>query len=127
MVVGGLPEGSKDLAGARAQMVERRPAGCSSTAQAAGVRIALEPLHPVYAADRSCLSTLAQALDICERLDPRPAAAPGSASASMSITSGGIPISNRQIARAGQARAPAGFHVCDWLVPTRDPAASTAA
>jgi sugar phosphate isomerase/epimerase len=37
-------------------------------ARAAGVPLAIEPLHPMYAADRSCVNTLGQALDICEQL-----------------------------------------------------------
>ncbi len=35
-----------------------------------GVPIALEPLHPMTAADRSSLCTLRQALDWCDELDP---------------------------------------------------------
>ena len=36
----------------------------------AGMPLAIEPLHPMYAADRACVNTLRQALDICDRLDP---------------------------------------------------------
>ena len=39
-------------------------------ARACGVRIALEPLHPMTCAHRSVLSTTAQALDIAEALEP---------------------------------------------------------
>ena len=70
-----LPEGSKDLAAARAQ-VEEATAELLELGREMGVRIALEPLHPVYAADRSCLNTIAQALDICDRLDPNPRGQP---------------------------------------------------
>ena len=55
MVVGGLAPGSKDIAAARAQVAEGA-ALLLEHGKAHGVRIALEPLHPVYAADRSCLS-----------------------------------------------------------------------
>src|SRR5437763_3690581 len=69
MVVGGLPEGSKDIAEARAQVAEGT-ALLLEHARQAGVQLALEPLHPVYAADRSCLTLLAEALDLCDRLEP---------------------------------------------------------
>ncbi len=67
MVCGGLPPGSKDLPGARA-MVREGPEAILPEARAAGVRLALEPLHPMTCADRSVLSTLKQALDLCEAL-----------------------------------------------------------
>ena len=64
-VVGGLPPGSRDIAGARA-MVADGLAAILPQARAAGVPLAIEPLHPVYAADRSVLNTLRQALDLCD-------------------------------------------------------------
>jgi sugar phosphate isomerase/epimerase len=66
MVCGGLPPGSKDLPEARdgGGRPRRHPAG----GRAAGVTLALEPLHPMTCADRSVLSTLGQALDLCEAL-----------------------------------------------------------
>ena len=54
----------------------------------ANMPLAIEPLHPAYAADRACVNTTKQALDICDRLDPGEPAR--SASRSTSITSGGI-------------------------------------
>lgn len=66
LVSGGLPEGSYDLAGAR----ERVADGIGELAPYAaeyGVRLAVEPLHPMFAADRCVVSTLGQALDIAER------------------------------------------------------------
>ncbi|GAA1733856.1 hypothetical protein GCM10009746_15310 [Microbacterium paludicola] len=69
LVVGGLPEGSRDLPGAR-QRVRDAVAELAPDAQAAGVTLALEPLHPMYASDRSVLSTLDQALDIAADFDP---------------------------------------------------------
>jgi sugar phosphate isomerase/epimerase len=118
MVVGGLPEGSRDLAGARAQVLE----GCTALhehARALGVRLALEPLHPMYAADRSCLSTLEQALDACEAIEP------GEASPLVGVCVDAYhcwwdPRLLDQIARAGRGGRILGFHVSDWLVPTRD-------
>jgi sugar phosphate isomerase/epimerase len=65
MVVGGLPAGSRDLPGARA-MVRDGIAAILDDAKAAGVTLALEPLHPMTCADRSVLSTIDQALDLCD-------------------------------------------------------------
>ena len=39
-------------------------------AKQASMPLAIEPLHPAYAADRACVNTTKQALDICDRLDP---------------------------------------------------------
>ena len=65
LVAGGLPAGSKDLAGAREQ-VRDGIAAILPAAQAAMVPLAIEPLHPMYAADRACVNTLRQALDLCD-------------------------------------------------------------
>ena len=86
-------------------------------ATAARLPLAIEPLHPAYAADRACVNTTKQALDICDRLDPGVPAR--LASRSTSITSGGTRTCFRRSRRAGKDRLLA-FHVCDWLVPTKD-------
>lgn len=113
LVVGGLPHGSRDIAAAR-DMVAEGIAAVLPHARANRMPLAIEPLHPMYAADRACVNTLDQALDLCEVLgdgvgvaidvyhvwwDPNLAAA---------------------IARAGRMGAILAHHVCDWLVPTRD-------
>lgn len=67
LVVGGLPESSRDLPAARG-MVAEGIAALLPHAQAAGVPLAIEPLHPMYAADRACVNTLDQALDLCATL-----------------------------------------------------------
>ena len=69
LVPGGLPPGDRDLAAARTRVVEAIER-LAPYAVAAGVRLALEPMHPIYTADRGVISTLAQALDIAERFDP---------------------------------------------------------
>lgn len=118
MVVGSLPPGSKDIEGARHQ-VREACAELLDHGRRQGVKIGLEPLHPVYAADRSCLTLLSEALDWCDRIE--------GASADPQI--GTIidcyhvwwdPNLARDVARAGEARRIFGFHVCDWLVPTID-------
>ncbi|MGW5679120.1 sugar phosphate isomerase/epimerase family protein [Streptomyces sp. NPDC003860] len=65
LVSGGLPTGSKDLTGARERIADALHE-LTSYACERGVRLALEPLHPMYAADRCAISTLTQALDIAE-------------------------------------------------------------
>jgi sugar phosphate isomerase/epimerase len=111
MVCGGLPPGSKDLPGARA-MVQDGLAAIVDDASAAGVTLALEPLHPMTCADRNVLSTLGQALDLCDALGP------GVGVAVDVYHVWWDPALAAQIARAG--RRIAAFHVCDWLVPTTD-------
>ncbi|MCY1299478.1 Xylose isomerase-like TIM barrel [compost metagenome] len=117
MVVGGLPEGSRDLPGAREQVREGL-ASLLEHARQVGVPLALEPLHPMYAADRSCLSTLSQALDLCERLEPGESRYLGVAVDAYHCW--WDPLLQQQIARAGEQRRLLGLHVCDWLVPTHD-------
>ncbi len=112
MVVGGLAKGSRDLPGARAIIRD----GLGQTldhARKAGVPVAIEPLHPMYCADRAAINTLEQALDICDELG----AGIGVAADVYHIW--WDPKLAGQIARAGQSRL-LGFHLCDWLVPTAD-------
>ena len=111
MVCGGLPAGSKDLAGAR-RRVEDGVAEILPQARAAGVTIALEPLHPMTCADRSVLSTTAQALAMAERLGE------GVGLALDVYHIWWDPDLADSVQRA--AGRIAAFHVCDWLVPTQD-------
>jgi sugar phosphate isomerase/epimerase len=123
LVVGGLPQysrpgsaASKNIADARAQ-VEEAIAEMMEYAREARMPLAIEPLHPAYAADRACVNTTKQALDICDRLDPGRTGALGVALDVYHIWwDVELPA---QISRAGKDRLLA-FHVCDWLVPTRD-------
>ena len=116
LVVGGLPPGSKDIAGAREQ-VRDGIAAILPHARKAGVALAVEPLHPMYAADRACINTLGQALDLCDALDPRNEGGLGVAVDVYHVW--WDPQLERQIGRAGKSRLLA-FHICDWLVQTRD-------
>ena len=86
-------------------------------AKQANMPLAIEPLHPAYAADRACVNTTKQALDICDALDPQRTGALGVALDVYHIW--WDPELLPQIARAGKDRLLA-FHVCDWLVPTKD-------
>jgi len=112
LVVGGLPDGSRDIAGARA-LVEQGIAAILEDARQAGVPLAIEPLHPMYAADRACINTLAQANALCERLGE------GIGIAVDVYHVWWDPELAHQIART-QARRLLGFHICDWLSPTTD-------
>jgi len=112
LVVGGLPPNSKDLAGARAQ-VRDGLAALLPYARAAGMPLAIEPLHPMYAADRACVNTMAHANDLCDELGE------GIGLAVDVYHVWWDPALEREIARAGAERLLA-FHVCDWLVPTND-------
>jgi sugar phosphate isomerase/epimerase len=117
LVAGGMPPGSKDLPGARAQ-VRDGVAAILPHARAAGMPLAIEPLHPMYTADRCVISTLAQALDLCEALDPDGAHQLGVAIDVYHLWHD--PALEREVARAGAGERIQSFHVCDWLVPTRD-------
>src|SRR6267142_4291407 len=67
IIGGGLPKGSRDLAGAR-KMFADGLAAVLPHARAAKIPLALEPMHPIYAADRGCVSTLAEVNDLCDAL-----------------------------------------------------------
>jgi sugar phosphate isomerase/epimerase len=117
VVHGGLVEGSKDIAGARAQGAEA-VALLWEHAKTCGVALAIEPLHPMYAAERSLVVTLEQGLDLCAAIDPD--------------NGGGLGVAvdvyhcwwdprlAEMVRRGGAARRILAFHVSDWLVPTRD-------
>ncbi|HEY1365151.1 MAG TPA: sugar phosphate isomerase/epimerase family protein [Xanthobacteraceae bacterium] len=111
LVVGGLPRDSRDLAGARSQVRDALGALLPHARQA-GVPLAIEPLHPMYAADRACVNTLAQANDLCDELGE------GIGVVVDVYHVWWDPDLAREIARAG--RRILAYHVNDWLVPTRD-------
>ncbi|WP_339129458.1 sugar phosphate isomerase/epimerase family protein [Streptomyces sp. f51] len=111
LVSGGLPTGSKDLRGARERIADAL-GELGPYAAAHGVRLAVEPLHPMYAADRCVVSTLAQALDLVERLPADQA---------------GVTVDTyhlwwddtapAQIARAGAGGRIHAFQLADWTTP----------
>lgn len=109
---GGLPDGSLDLADARAQ-VEDGIATLRDHARKAHMPLAIEPLHPMYVADRACVNIMAQALDICDGLGP------GLGVACDVYHVWWDPDLQARITRAGQDRLLA-FHICDWLRTTKD-------
>jgi len=122
LVVGSLPgalEGKPvycDLSRARTE-VRDGIAVSLEYATSVGVPLAIEPLHPMQAAERACINTLEQALDLCDELDAARSGALGVAVDLYHVW--WDPKLAAQIVRAGADRLMA-YHVCDWLAPTRD-------
>lgn len=109
IVPGGLPEGSRDLRGTRARFADAI-AELASYAGECGVRLALEPMHPIFTADRGVIATLAEALDIAEQFPAEQVA--------VVVDTFHVwwdPRVEQQIARA--AGRIAAFQVCDWITP----------
>ena len=109
MVVGGLPEGSRDLTGARGRVADAI-ARLAPYAGERGVRLALEPMHPIFTADRGVLATLGEALDLAEQFPPDQVV--------VVVDTFHVwwdPQVEQQIARA--AGRIAAFQVCDWITP----------
>jgi sugar phosphate isomerase/epimerase len=82
---------------------------------AAGVKLAIEPLHPMYADTRSAINTLAQANEMAEELD--------SPFVGVAVDVYHIwwdPNLENEIARCGKNRNLLAFHICDWKVPSSD-------
>ncbi len=128
LVVGGLPgalagkAAHKDIALARSQVIDGI-AELLEYARAHHMPLAIEPLHPMYAADRACINTLEQALDVCDRLDPVKTTEPGKPALGVAVDiyhTWWDPKLQAQIARAGLHKRVLAFHVCDWLTPTID-------
>ncbi|MFI1537694.1 sugar phosphate isomerase/epimerase family protein [Streptomyces anandii] len=111
LVSGGLPAGSRDLRGARERIADAL-AELGPYAGEMGVKLAIEPLHPMYAADRCVVSTLAQALDLAERFPAH----------QVGVTVDTYHIwwddtAPAQIARAGAAGRLHTFQLADWTTP----------
>ncbi|MFJ6236588.1 sugar phosphate isomerase/epimerase family protein [Streptomyces griseus] len=111
LVSGGLPPGSRDLHGARERVADAL-AELAPYAATRGVRLAIEPLHPMYAADRCVVSTLGQALDLAERF---PAEQVG-----VVVDTYHLWWDDRapaEIARAGAGGRIHSFQLADWITP----------
>ncbi|MFS8479215.1 MAG: sugar phosphate isomerase/epimerase family protein [Micromonosporaceae bacterium] len=109
LVPGGLPPGDKDIAAARSRVADA-VADLVPYARERGVTLGLEPMHPIYAADRGVVSTLAQALDIAERFDAQ--------DVGVVVDTFHVwwePDVLAQIARAGERIT--SYQICDWITP----------
>ena len=113
LVVGGLQADSKDISRAR-EVIEEYLIKLLEYARSSEVALAIEPLHPMYAADRACVNTLSQAIDLCER------AGDGIGVIVDVYHVWWDPELGAAITRAGEKNLILGYHVCDWLVPTED-------
>jgi sugar phosphate isomerase/epimerase len=111
LVAGGIPRGSTDLIGARLRVAEALTE-LAPYAAAAGVQLAIEPLHPMYASDRAVVSTLEQALDLAAPFD--------AATVGVVVDTFHLwwdPAVLDQVARAGREGRIASYQVCDWATP----------
>jgi sugar phosphate isomerase/epimerase len=111
LVSGGLPAGSKDLHGARERIADAL-GELGPYAEERGVRLAIEPLHPMFASDRCVVSTLTQALDLAERFPAH----------QVGVTVDTYHLwwddqAPAQIARAGAGGRIHTFQLADWTTP----------
>ncbi|WP_182112210.1 sugar phosphate isomerase/epimerase [Actinotalea sp. JY-7876] len=113
---GAAADPARDVAATRRRVADRI-ADLVPFAQEHGVRLVLEALHPMFAADRAVISTLGQALDLAE---PFPAETVGVVVDTYHVW--WDPDLERQIARAGAEGRIAGYQVCDFLLPLADDA-----
>ncbi|MFT4165738.1 MAG: sugar phosphate isomerase/epimerase family protein [Microlunatus sp.] len=109
LVPGGLPEGDRDLIGARSRAAEAI-GRLVPHAKQRGVRLGIEPMNPIYAADRGVVSTLGQALDIAEQFGPDEV---GVVFDTFHVW--WDPALREQIARAGKRIY--SYQICDWITP----------
>lgn len=112
LVCGAVP--GQSLEESRKQITEGI-AACLPEAQAAGITLAIEPLHPMYAGDRSAVNTLGQANDMCDAL-----AHPNVGVAADVYHLWWDPALQAEIARCGRSGYLRAFHICDWRLPTED-------
>jgi sugar phosphate isomerase/epimerase len=109
LVAGGLPPGDRDLGAAR-DRAARAIELLVPYAQELGVNLGIEPMNPIYAADRGVISTLAQALDVAERFD--------AADVGVVVDTFHVwwePGVADQLQRAG--RRIVSYQICDWITP----------
>ena len=113
LVCGAVP--GQPLAESRKQIAEGI-AAVLPAAEQAGVKLSIEPLHPMYADDRSAVNTMRQAHEICDALG-----SPKSVGIAVDVYHvWWDPELQEQIALAGQTGRMHAFHICDWKTPTTD-------
>jgi sugar phosphate isomerase/epimerase len=113
LVCGAVP--GQDLATSRHQIADGI-AAILPDAQAAGVTLAIEPLHPMYADNRSAVNTLRQAHEICDELGS-PKNLGIAVDAYHTWWDGEL---HDMIKLAGQKHRLTAYHLCDWKTPTTD-------
>jgi len=112
LVCGAVP--GQPLAESRRQIADGI-AAVLPLAEELNVRLGIEPLHPMYADDRSAINTMASANAVCDELDH-----PLVGLAVDAYHVWWDPDLAAQIARTGEKKRLFAFHVCDWLTPTTD-------
>ena len=112
LVVGAVP--CMTLSDARKQVTEGI-GKCLDYAAANNVKLAIEPLHPMYAGDRSCINRMKEAREVCEALQSKWV---GIACDVYHVW--WDPDLASEIELAGKQKTLFGFHVCDWRLNTRD-------
>lgn len=113
LVCGAVP--GQSLVESRKQIAEGI-AAVLPTAEKAGVKLAIEPLHPMYADDRSAVNTMRQAHEICDALG-----SPNSLGIAVDVYHvWWDPELKEQIDLAGRTGRLHAFHICDWKTPTTD-------
>ena len=116
-VVGSLYQGIKDLSVARSQVKDGISAMLEHSKDV-GVPLAIEALHPMTAGDRSCVTTLKEAIDLCEELDPSGEYHLGVAIDVYHVWWDAALFN--EIKRAGELKRILAFHVSDWKLDTAD-------
>jgi len=111
LVSGALPDGTRDIDAARRHVGEA-VGELVPYAVGAGVRLAIEPLHPMFCSDRCVVATLGQALDLAE---PYPPSAVGVVIDTYHLWWDDLVWG--QVERAGRAGRIACFQVADWITP----------
>ena len=84
-------------------------------AEELGIKLAIEPLHPLYADDRSAINTMTSANAVCDELEHKLL---GIAADVYHIW--WDPDLEEQIRITGEKERLFAFHICDWLTPTKD-------
>ena len=112
LVVGAVP--GMTLQEARKQVTDGIVA-CLEHADKVKVKLSIEPLHPMYVGDKSCINRMAEARAVCEQLDH-----PMLGIAVDVYHVWWDPDLESEIELAGEQGTIFGFHVCDWRLPTRD-------
>jgi len=117
LVVGAVP--GMPLPEARKQ-VSDGIAACLDHAKAVGVKMSIEPLHPMYAGDKSCINRMAEAREICEQLGADQGHTAGFLGIAVDVYHvWWDPDLEQEIKLAGEQGTLLGFHVCDWRLETR--------
>jgi sugar phosphate isomerase/epimerase len=117
-VVGGVSDGTGDIAHSRMQVREGL-AHLLQHGHSIDLKLAVEPLNPVYVVDRSVITRLSEALDLCDSIEGSVTTPQIGVLIDVYHTFWDVDV-HQQIMRAGQAHRIFGFHVNDWLNPTQD-------